>query len=184
MLKKISQSSILALLLSGCGSKPTDTYNGYVHPSLPLPSIDISPILQPYISEYLDSASLFKVDTSLVDKLRIVEFGTTATDQDQDVVGVCNTYTRSDTNALAYTKITISTEYEDQSARDATPNLFKALLYHELTHCILLRGHEPQDPEVIMSPILSNDAFYERNWTQLVNELFTGTPVQYIPATR
>jgi hypothetical protein len=54
------------------------------------------------------------------------------------------------------------------------PYTFKALVYHELAHCLLYYDHTPESDRMnLMNPTLGLDEWeYKENWNLLVDKLF------------
>lgn len=48
----------------------------------------------------------------------------------------------------------------------------KALIFHELGHCLLDLGHSDPNTKMLMNPYLFDEKTYASNWTRLQNELF------------
>lgn len=48
----------------------------------------------------------------------------------------------------------------------------KALIFHELGHCLLDLGHSDPSTKMLMNPYLSDESTYVSNWTRLQKELF------------
>ena len=155
---------LILLFLFSCGSEANDFVVRPVPKRPGLPKISIDPDLAPYVSLFLTEAEKFNVDTSLVSKLRVVEYGITASKKDPGAVGLCWTWKEGD--EVIYTRIIIDERYREKTWSK------KGLLMHELGHCILQKEHSPRSPSTIMSPSLSTDLYYERCWTGLLRNLF------------
>lgn len=80
---------------------------------------------------------------------------------DDRVIGVC-------TSGIGYSRnVYISKDITD-------PVILKALVYHELGHCILHRWHTKESCDSIMVPVMKESKYYTDNWDKLTKELFTG----------
>lgn len=52
------------------------------------------------------------------------------------------------------------------------PSQKRAVLFHELGHCVLARQHAPQNARSYMAPVLADCQFYTDFVSELDNELF------------
>lgn len=48
----------------------------------------------------------------------------------------------------------------------------RALIFHELGHCLLDLGHSNRQTNMLMNPYLFDEQTYTSNWTRFQNELF------------
>jgi hypothetical protein len=153
----------LLLLVTACGSEsPVDWING---------PTDKPPIVEPQepelsLKQMLDSflydcGTVYKADVSNISKLEYIRYGNPATEDSPNTVGLCTTQTYD--GKLAKATIVIK--------EMSTPTLTKAVLYHELGHCVLGLDHTEQDPQTMMSPMMSTTAFYKANWDVLVKDM-------------
>ncbi len=132
----------------------------------------IDPALAPYIHDYMSECD---ARTECKDKKRIplhrVEFSETLADEvAPDVVGTCEIrffYIPGITGHFSlrgYIKVVppsyLFTELQ-----------FRALLYHELGHCIHQLDHDPHSP--IMREYLPMPDYLKKNWQYSIDELFT-----------
>jgi len=152
---------LISMFLTACGTKADDFIRREVNPKPPAYSID--PVMQPMIDQFMDDAHAYDADTSRAGYLRIAEFAEIGRDQ---VVGVCSEYTFSN-GELSYLQVTIRPDFAE---RLDSPS-YAGLMYHELGHCILNLEHSETG---IMAPVMYSESYYEENWDELVEELFTG----------
>lgn len=161
---------LLTALVCSCGNNSDWFHESRLTSSrstYSLPNRNIDPLTLSTIEDFKLEAANRGIELSLLDKLYIVEFNNI--EGDRAIVGICRTYI--DTNGtLVYSRITIRPDFKDK----IETYLFKALVFHELGHCILEKDHEPDDPKVIMSPHMGSGAYYELNWTELLDEFFIG----------
>lgn len=72
---------------------------------------------------------------------------------------------------------------------DPTDYAVKALMYHELAHCLLYKQHDPSDAMTIMSETPIDDPynrdymndFYRETWNNQLADLFWRSPLHEIP---
>jgi hypothetical protein len=129
----------------------------------PLRVVDIDPAFQPYVDSFLSDAHEHSRE-AVVNNL-IMRF---APNIDGTQTAFC------DMTEMVPT-ITIERTYWDMS-----PEVIKkALIYHELGHCVLHQPHRdayvsPYLPMSIMNTWMVEDYYLEVYWDNYVNELFTG----------
>lgn len=136
------KSVMLSMVLSGCGISP------------PI----INPELSKYIQEFTSDCGNHGANLANLTALRYVNF-TDDIDGEGGSVGVCwqgvSTY-----NYLWFTSIEVKrmpTEIEQ-----------KALMYHELGHCVLALDHVP---DTIMSTNMLGAEAYSADWDNMVEAL-------------
>jgi len=108
-----------------------------------------------------DCKDIYNVDLSNLSKLQFIRYGDPATKEKPSTVGICNTWYEDD--LLIKSNIIV----KDLKS----PILNKALLYHELGHCVLELDHTSQESKTIMSPTMLNVSHYSNNWDKLVKDL-------------
>lgn len=158
---------LLTTILVSCGPSnsvdwpetPLDKEPPYVEREEPIEELNL--IVNSFLN---DCEAKYGADTSLISKLEFVRYGDPSTDENRNIVGVCNIYTVN--GKIVRTNIIM------QDMGDHLLN--KALLYHELGHCVLNLDHTEQDPQTIMSPYISNSKFYKSNWDELVENMCLG----------
>jgi len=165
---------LILVFLVGCGyyEKPDDK-DPLTNTAFPNPRIkhEIDEGLRNYFDAFMKDADLYGVNTDLVSKLRYMKFGETEAARNDRSVGICSSY--GDEEDLMYTTILISDSLK------TSPIQLRAVVYHELGHCVLRMEHSPQSPPTIMSPMMSSEIFYKRNWDRLVRNLFTGESIPH-----
>lgn len=134
----------------------------------------IDPAIQPIVDEFLIDA---QNHGALVDikTISAIEFGSVNNILMQNVIGVCMPLIflgeRVNSPLLRSNRVVVTSEYPANSYK------FKALIYHELGHCLLGRQHT-NDLRSLMYPIISdNESFYRVFWKDLVHELFIGNHI-------
>ena len=160
-----------------CGRESSDWINTPVSPEIETPPVEREEperSLKPYIDAFLhDCGEVYGADVSNINKLRSVKYDEVATEDNPNRVGVCYTWIYDHSGELAYADVVV--------VKPKTYELwFKALMYHELAHCILLVGHTPQEPQSMMSPVMAKNEFYEENWDGLVEEMCTLDPADTV----
>lgn len=113
------------------------------------------PSLQVHVLEFLEDArnrGIYLDDSAL----RIVEYH----ELSGIAVGICTVWV----NGLR--RIRVEPSWKDERR-------LKALMYHELGHCLLnIWEHEDEDSPYMMAPNLHPYEHYESDWNYLVNQLF------------
>lgn len=159
--------AVFMTVLTGCGADAVDWIREKISPGHDIPSHYIDPAFEEAIESFREDAAIWGADVSGFDYLLRVEFGDPQGDKNPIAAGLCQTHYRG--NEISYTVITIH-----EAFRDRTDTLsFKALMYHELGHCVLQKEHASMDPHVIMSPQLASEAYFFLNWDPLVKYFFT-----------
>lgn len=150
----------VSVVLSGCG--PSGGYS----PQSTMPVVEVIPSLKEAYEEFLnDCGTRYGADLSNKEKLEFIQYesykGELKNVYGGNTVGMCLYWTVNGT--ISKSNITIS--HMDSAIKT------KALLYHELGHCVLGLGHTEQDPQTMMSPIMNDDEFYKKNWDGLVQDM-------------
>jgi len=155
----------LILLLNGCGTEPSDWVEA-VNPSpeervrFEQPVASIAQILNEFL---FDCGTKWNADISNFSKLEFIRYSDPSTEEEPNRVGVCWTWT----SGGILTKANIEVKNIQPAIK------FKALLYHELGHCVLGLDHSPQDDQELMSPALLDSQYYIENWDKLVQNICT-----------
>lgn len=134
------------LLLAVCSCAP---------PAPPM----LHPELVGYIDEFIDDCHAYGADVSDLRLLRYVGYNTSIAGN-PDMVGVCWT--------MSVPGVRIATAIEVKDLGDDV--LQKALMYHELGHCILNLNHRPG---TLMAEEMLPKYIYEASWDRLVEDLCT-----------
>jgi hypothetical protein len=141
---------VLCLVYSSCGrSLAGEVPSGYHEPEL-----------IKYLHEFRADATDSQVELQSL-LLRRMTFEEMTPPQ----VGVCRTYELPVGNRYevkAWTEVLIDPDFRFDTR-------LRALMYHELGHCLLGRGHSETG---IMRDTMYPPGYYEENWDELVKELF------------
>lgn len=125
----------------------------------------IHPDIAPVVEEFVRDAKRYGVEVD-VSRLSSIDFGDITFAE--DAVGLCL--------SLSVAVIPIPVKHSSKvvilDVYDRDSYQFKALVYHELAHCLLYKGHS--DDHSLMAPTMHSECFYQRNWEPLLEELFTG----------
>jgi hypothetical protein len=125
----------------------------------------IDPKIKYYYREYLaviDQNGLGHGDDYALRSIRFNSFN-------DDVIGVCYRYWQkmpNGSNALSFSYI------EVENIQEEYPCKFRALIYHELTHCLFDQAHSEKEGH-IMYPYMMSEEYCRENWVDLQEELMT-----------
>lgn len=149
-----------------------------------------------YLNEFLADAKAHKVAISeeSVDMLRQIKYvDVLSTTKDVGVIAACSRYysysqTLSGKKLLRWMIIEVLRKESEEYAEGDRRRL-QELLYHELFHCLLNKGHLPVDAEGnqiegIMSPVLNKynpRLATAESWNELVEEMFSKEYLDLIP---
>lgn len=122
------------------------------------PTASIQEIVDSFVH---DCGDTYGADLSLLSKLEFIRYGDPATPEAPNVVGICQMWT-SDSEII---RSQIVIKEVDPAIRQ------KALLYHELAHCVLELDHTDQESKTLMSLTMLSNAYYEMNWDELVKDM-------------
>jgi hypothetical protein len=155
----------VVMLITACGkgeiaedwNKRHQKDNDTVYQEEPAPALRA--ILDSFISDCRDT---YHADVSLANKLEYIRYGDPATKEKPYVVGQCNMMYYED-GSLAKSNIIVK--------EMNNPIMAKALLYHELGHCILDLDHTSEESQTLMSPNMFSSKYYTNNWDRLVKDL-------------
>lgn len=125
----------------------------------------IDPVLQPYAQSFIESGQ--SVNYPIVIDNLVMKF---STNLPVNINGQC---------ALRQTPIILINKYVWSLLPEITK---KALVFHELGHCVLYLQHDmiwimigsDTIPRSIMYPYLQKDLVYLNHWDYYINELFNG----------
>lgn len=109
----------------------------------------VDPILQPYVEQF-EKIGNFKIKNLIV-KFAVLK---------EEVLGQC-TYGRLPKVEINMLRV------NDKS----NPAYVESIMFHELGHCILLRGHS-ESTDSIMYPTLMHTYYYIENYKNYISELF------------
>ena len=148
-------SSLACLLLTGC--------NRHLEVAK---IVSIEPRLQSYVSNFVQEGA--NVGSSIIIDNLIVRF---TNKLDASTLGECWDY-HDGTEGNP----TIYINYNDWLTQTETRR--KVVMFHELGHCVLWRGHNETYtngiPTSIMYPYIGSDSDYLNNWAYYMQELFHG----------
>ena len=152
------------------------------------PDIEMDPTLKPYIGMFLADAKQrdVTIDPEAVAMLRVFKYvNTLSTTDAPGVMAACTRFytyetTKSGHTKVRWTQIEVLRHAVDNYAGGEELRL-RFLVYHELYHCFLNKGHLPPGMPGIMAPILN--PLSDRDLTDptgLVDEMFSPA---YLKAT-
>lgn len=151
---------IISLMASSCGAE------------VDIPDLFIHPQLEPYVDGFRLDAERYTGGWSGLGPVRIIDIVDSFTNDElsKGAVGVCSRKSNSSKARWREIEILRSTfdRYTEQS-----PHKAKILVYHELGHCVLGRGHA-QSPKQIMSAMIPiyRESKLVRWWPEMVERLF------------
>jgi len=124
---------------------------------------------EPYVRSFDSNYYRYTGKTLPLDNLEM-EFADSASSGSDRAVGECNYRTR---------KIKVIRKYW----QSASSNERTIIIYHELGHCYLRRGHKSDKsgsmPLSIMYPTIKTNNFFQDNKQDYLEELFTGNTSQF-----
>ena len=152
-------------LLIGCGAPADDWIISpiYFDPTKPPPVRREQPVssIQRVVDEFESDCGSYGADLSNLERIEYIRYGNPATKNNPNRVGVCNSWRYA---GSFYKGNIIIKRLDNEIIR-------KALLYHELGHCVLELGHTPQEELGMMAPIIHSPEHYKENWDELVKDL-------------
>ena len=155
-LQKVASLALLALslLVTGCG-KSADGSNNQ-------PVVDVGSFA-PYVAQFEQNSVIYSASAVQVTNLKI-QFGPMATAEER---GVC------DITGDQTPVITIDQAYWDSTTEDAR----KALIFHEMGHCVLRRLHlatlgTDGAPTSLMNPYTIDGSTYDAHQDSYLHELY------------
>lgn len=168
---------IATLVASSCGSTESDnpkskdrTYNE-VHRDYYLPELNIDSRLEGFVQEFVaeaDKRNANHLDVELIRTLKFAKLG-------DDIAGVCRTWRWAVGEGISHLEIMVDEEFKSLKPEW----MVRALLFHEMGHCLLRLEHSEEEPRVIMHPRLQRNNYYEKNWKWLLDDLFKGTKAMF-----
>ena len=147
-----------------------------------LPDLYYDPDLYAFVSEYIQDAKTHGIEVAerTIQALRIIRWvDKLSVGEGPGVMAACSRYYVTETALLFNTDTVLWTmiealRSETQAYTQGNRLLLRELMYHELTHCLLEKGHLPDGVDGIMSPVFTEgntEALFD--WTQLVNDNFS-----------
>lgn len=169
----------------------SDLANIFVPPhKAKIPEEYFDPSLKPYIAMFVADAR--KRDVLITDEsvkmLRVLKYvDNLSVVEDESVIAACSRFnswdeTATDRKKVRWNIIEVRREASDNFTGGEEMRL-RELIYHELFHCFLNKGHLPDDKDGLMSPNLSSnsDRVYGKSWEQLIDEAFSKEFINLIP---
>lgn len=98
--------------------------------------------------------------------IRFADAGVLGRIKDGQIVGTCSSYSRDGGSSIFGTTVRIDRGFWN----DREPIAKKALVFHEMHHCLRRVGHAPEGAVSIMAPTMAKAT--EDNWNALVDESF------------
>jgi len=145
------------LLLLGCGSLPTDT-RFLVTGGIFTPPIQHDRDLGSYVTDFIRDAAMHgRIVAPQV--LRILKYEVL----EEPSVGLCTTYFNAFDDGVAYTEIRIHPKLL------RCEPLLRAVMYHELGHCLMQLDHTERG---IMKATTYSCEYYAEHWDELVDNFF------------
>jgi hypothetical protein len=180
-------------LIEACGREKAN--KGYFSDyqrnfGLPIPERVISPYFQPYLDQFIIEASArdIQISSQIIDRLRRINFVDAFDDNPsrQETLGSCNYYNEPLAPRFQWKEIKIlNPELWNYSSSGSTkPEETREVIFHELYHCLLERGHLPEDGPIdgIMLPMLTRYRSRVFNdWPGLLDDMFSATSMEATP---
>lgn len=160
LLSKISYIALTFSLLS-CGAVGSLSEDYIPKNYTDLPDLELDPILFQYVREFEKEAKSRGLDISYrLDKLRQLTWDSL----ERPKVGTCTSHSNS-IGTMVWTRVVVSPKLTNNT-------YIRAVMFHELGHCVLGLDHRGGEIASIMSPSLTNKTYYDNNWELLVDDLF------------
>lgn len=131
------------------------------------PQYSVNPVFQGYVEDFQNESDKMGKPVYIDDL--VIKFSTRL---ESDTLGQCS-YENP-----AYSPTVLINQNLWQNHTEITK---KVVLFHELGHCILHRGHDETfvtvpdgmyGPKSIMHPYMQNDIYYSDNWSYYAHEMF------------
>ncbi len=156
-------------------------------PNIPAKKYD--PTLAPYVTEFLKDAKSRGVtitDMAVNELKTFLYTSALSSPADGGVMAACTRYYAYKTTPSGQIKVrwTIIEVLKDATHNftEGSPERLKELLYHELFHCLMNKGHLPKGIPGIMAPeLIKNDIRVFNDWNGLVDEMFSPVYLKMIP---
>lgn len=153
----------------------TDVISPSAKPNIPSRQYD--PDLEHFIPEFVADAKSrgVTISSNAVNMLRrVVYVDALSTGGGPGVMAVCSRYyTKTDSQNVKWTIIEVL-KGEINLYVDGEPLRLREIIYHELYHCFMNKGHLPADIPGLMAPTFnkSNQRVY-KDWNGLLDEAFS-----------
>jgi len=161
----------------------------YKQANVQVPDKDWDPLLAPYASQFVSDAAAIGViiPQSTIDMLKLFIYtDNMSVPVDPGVMAACTRYYTYELQGGEEVKVKwMNIEVLRKESAIFTQGqqpLLKELLYHELFHCFMDKGHLPAPYNGIMSPTLdSNNQAVFTNFSGLFQEMFSPQFMQLTP---
>lgn len=155
----------------------------------PLPPLQFDEDLEPFVGEFQEAAERHGViiDPEMYRRLRQVKWvDNLSTGAGESVLAVCVRYRNSGTwlnTGVTYRWLIVEIHRERAEAFTRENRIrLRELVFHELFHCLLNKGHLPDGVSGIMSATLHKGSRRAlRDWNNLVEEMFSKKYIDMIP---
>ncbi len=191
---------LLTFFFAGCASIKKKVNNisedifDKVAPSQDLPPRYYEPEVTSFVGEFKRAAekNFVEINQEMYDRLRRIEWvDTIASDPEGTVLAACIRYSHTSSSALTgdvtvkWTVIEVLKSRVMAFTGDSRIRL-REIIFHELFHCLLGKGHLPENVNGIMSASLAktNRRAYGSegySWDDLVSEMFSAEFINMIP---
>ena len=150
------------------------------------------PDLEGFVGEFLKDASdrQVAIPQDAIDKLRQIKYvDALSTAAEEGVIAACSRYfieEKTLTGSSMSIKWTIIEVLRSATETFTESNRIRLreLMYHELFHCLMSKGHLPDGVEGIMSPTFAKgDRRAFTDWKKLVDDMFSQKFIDMIPDT-
>lgn len=155
-----------------------------------LPDLYYDPDLYAFVSEYIKDTKSRGVEVAdrTIQALRIMRWvDHLSVGEGPGVMAACSRYYVTETkyffesHEILWTMIEVL-RGKAQEYTDGNRLLLRELLYHELNHCLLEKGHLPDGVEGIMSPVFTEgDHRALKTWSQLLDDNFSQNYLNMMP---
>lgn len=148
-----------------------------------IPTIERDDRLEPILYDFIDQAEVYgvKVPKTQVDKIRKMVFVKRFSKKtNPKAIAVCHRYNYKERSVIGGKAIVkfnwFNIEVHQAKAKRLAGNnrtLLKKIIFHELGHCLLNKGHLPKNKKGIMAAVFGDNVKIEDRWTDLVEDMFT-----------
>ncbi|MDD9951405.1 MAG: hypothetical protein OXT67_07545, partial [Zetaproteobacteria bacterium] len=156
------------------------------------PSYQYDDELKPFLQQFLDDAKKYKVDIpaeKVLELRQMIYVDQLSSTSHPGVMAACNRYratqaTVSGNRPLKWMVIEVLQEAVTHYAGTGKSRLIllREVMYHELFHCLMSKGHLPQGVSGIMSATFRRgDNRAHSQWDKLVTEMFSPEQMDIIP---
>lgn len=190
-MKSLLPALLCAILMKGCATrhgnffqKANDLMHYYFTPEKKpkIPEKEWHPELEPYVHDFVHDAKIRGVDikAETLDLLKRFVYVKSFSSgiNPPGVVAACIRFYGYETTKVGRKRVLwFNIEVIQGGSNDyaqGNPIFLKELLYHELFHCLMNKGHLPQGVPGIMAPTLTRGSTRVlTDWEGLVDEMFS-----------